>query len=40
MRYVLPDSEWSIIRPILPGQTHGIPRVPETRGNPAVAKRL
>ena len=40
MRYALPDGEWRIIRPVLPGKTHGIPRDPEARGNRAVAKRL
>ena len=38
--YALSDSEWSIMRPILPGKTHEILRLPEARGDPAVAKRL
>ena len=39
MRYALSESEWRSIRPILPSKTYGIPRVPEARGNPAVANR-
>ena len=40
MRYALLDGEWSIIRPILPSKTHEFSRVPQARGNPAVANRL
>ena len=40
MRHALSDSEWRIIRPILPRKTQGIPRVSVALGNPAVAHRL
>ena len=31
MRYALTDAEWSIIQPILPTKTRGVPRVDDRR---------
>jgi transposase len=27
MRYALSETEWNLIRPVLPNKSHGIPRV-------------
>ena len=31
MRYQLSESEWSIIRPMLPNKSRGVPRVDDRR---------
>ena len=31
MRYQLSESEWSIIRPMLPNKSHDVPRVDDRR---------